>query len=282
MSSSEKRIGGTAMLLSAGISRRGRAELARVLQSTPRFVTPTDVVMALGVDAGAAAKKLARWAEEGWLRRVRRGLYIAVPVDAVNPAIWSEDPLVIAAEIWPDCYFTGWTAARHWALSEQVFRTTVLKTSGRVRSPTAQFLDHDYLVNHVGPEALSWGLKPVWRGGIRLRFADAARSVVEILDSPALGGGIRHVAEVLTSYMDDHDPQLLVTSGDRLGNRAVFKRLGYLAETLGFDDLDLLKACEERVSAGISALDPSRPLDGPRVMRWGLRVNAKVAREGAS
>ncbi|MGO9903272.1 MAG: hypothetical protein ACLP0J_27120 [Solirubrobacteraceae bacterium] len=45
---------------SAGISARGRAELAQVLGSGRRFVAPTDVVEALGVDAGTAAKKLAR------------------------------------------------------------------------------------------------------------------------------------------------------------------------------------------------------------------------------
>ena len=30
------------------------------------------------------------WASRGWLRRVRRGLYIAVPVDARDPATWGE------------------------------------------------------------------------------------------------------------------------------------------------------------------------------------------------
>jgi hypothetical protein len=53
---------------------------------------------------------------------------------------------VVAAEVWNPCYFTGWTAAQHWALTEQVFRTTVLKTSERVRAATARLLDQDYLV----------------------------------------------------------------------------------------------------------------------------------------
>src|ERR1700678_1536301 len=72
---------------------------------------------------------------------------------------WSEDALVVAAEVWNPCYFTGWTAAQHWALTEQVFRTTVLKTSERVRAATVRLLDHDYLVGHIEPESLSWGLQ---------------------------------------------------------------------------------------------------------------------------
>src|SRR5436189_5551203 len=48
----------------AGITGRGRAELAAVLASGGRFVTPADVASALGIDADLAAKRLARWAEE--------------------------------------------------------------------------------------------------------------------------------------------------------------------------------------------------------------------------
>lgn len=270
------------MLQAAGISGRGRAELATVLGSGRRFVTPTDVVKALGVDTDTAAKKLSRWSEDGWVRRVRRGLYIGVPVDAANPSAWSEDALLVAAEVWNPCYFTGWTAAHHWALTEQVFRTTVLKTTERVRAATVRLLDHDYLVGHVEPGSLSWGLKAEWRDGGRLRFADPARTVVDILDRPKLGGGIRHGAEVLGAYLDEHDPMLLVAAGDRLGNGAVFKRVGYLVEALGLDQPALQSACEERVSSGISKLDPDGPSGGRRIMKWGLSVNVRVVQEGAS
>ena len=116
-----------------GISGAGRAELTAVA-GRRRFVTPDDVAAELEVDPSVAAKKLAHWADSGWLRRVRRGLYIPVPVEAERPSGWSDDPLVVATEVWAPCYFTGWTAASHWGLTEQVFRTTVLKTTRRVRA----------------------------------------------------------------------------------------------------------------------------------------------------
>jgi predicted transcriptional regulator of viral defense system len=270
------------MSKAAGISGRGRADLATLLGSGRRFVTPADVAGALDVDAGAAAKKLSRWAEDGWVRRVRRGLYIGVPVDAANPSAWSEDALLVAAEVWSPCYFTGWTAAHHWALTEQAFRTTVLKTSERVRAAAVKLLDQEYLVGHVEPDLMTWGLTTQWRDGVRLRFADPARTVVDILDRPRLGGGVRHGAEILGAYLDERDPMMLVAAGDRLGNRAVFKRLGYLIEALGLDLPGLRSACEERVSSGISNLDPDGPPGGRRVMKWRLRVNVTVIQEGAS
>lgn len=270
------------MSIAAGIGTRGRAELTAVLGAGRRFVTPTDVVEALGVDADTAAKKLSRWAADGWLRRARRGLYIPVPVDASSPAAWSEDAVIVAAAVWSPCYFTGWTAANHWALTEQVFRTTVLKTSERVRASSVRVLDHDYLLRHVSAEGMDWGMKTEWRDDVRLRFADPARTVVDILDTPRLGGGIRHGAEILGSYLDDHDPATLIEYGDRLGNRTVFKRLGFLVEVLEQDPGELVAACRERVSAGVSLLDPDGPNDGRRVARWGLRVNVRVEPEEPS
>ncbi|MGO8956483.1 MAG: type IV toxin-antitoxin system AbiEi family antitoxin domain-containing protein [Streptosporangiaceae bacterium] len=264
------------MSAAAGISRRGRAELAAVLASGRRFVTPADVASALGLDADAAAKRLSRWARDGWVRRVRRGLYIGVPVDASNPAAWSEDAMIVAATVWSPCYFTGWTSANHWALTDQVFRTTVLKTTERVRSTHVRLLDHDYLLAHASADALAFGLKSEWHGESRLRFADPARTVIDVLDEPRLAGGIRHAAEILGTFLDEHDPALLVDYGDRLGNRVVFKRLGYLVAALDLHVPELLSACQQRISAGISALDPDGPKGGRRITRWGLRVNVAI------
>ena len=249
-----------------------------MLSGGRRFVTPGQVSSVLDIEADGAAKKLARWAAQGWLRRVRRGLYIGVPVDAPHPASWSEDPLVVAAEVWP-CYFTGWTAANEWALSDQVFRTTVLKTSARVRAATVRLLDHEYLIRSVNHRDMEWGMKSQWRSEARLRFADPARTVIDILDSPRLGGGMRHSAEILAAYLDEYDPDTLIDYGDRVGNRALFKRLGYSVEAMDRDLPTVLRACRERVSAGISALDPDGPSGGRTISRWRLRVNATISTE---
>ena len=267
------------MSMPRGISPVGRSELTTVLASGRRFVTPGDVAGELGVDTRTAVRKLSRWALAGWLRRARRGLYIPVPVDATNPAAWSEDALIVAAAVFSPCYFTGWTAASHWGLTDQVFRTTVVKTTGRVRAGSIRLLDHEYMATHVSSPAMEWGMRAEWRGEVKLQIADPARTVIDILDLPRLGGGVRHGAEILAAYLDDSDPSVLIQYGDRLGNRAVFKRLGYLVETLGQDRGRLIAACHERLSAGISPLDPDGPRGGRREARWRLRVNVHIGRE---
>lgn len=266
----------------AGISGPGREELAAVTARGQRLLTVEDAAERLGMGRPEAAKKLARWAEQGWLRRVRRGLYIPVPVDVEHPELWSGDPLALADVVWSPCYFTGWTAANHWGLTEQIFRTIVVRTSRRVRSASQMLLNQEYLVGHVPESLMLWGLRAEWRDERRVQFADEARTVIDILDTPSIGGGIRHVAEVLEAYLNDFDWHRLVEYGERIGNRAVFKRLGYLSERLELGDGGLLDECRRRLSSGVVLLDPSAPNKGPRVSEWGLRANVHVELGGSS
>jgi predicted transcriptional regulator of viral defense system len=247
-----------------------------------RFIVPEDAAAELGVTPQVAARKLAHWAEKGWLRRVKRGLYIPVPVEAEEPDAWSQDALIVGERVWRPCYFTGWTAANHWGLTEQVFRTVIVKTAQRVRAAEAALLNTDYLLTHVSNDAIGWGVTSEWHEDVRLRFADPARTVIDVLDEPRLGGGIRLVTEILAAYLEGHEPRKLIEYADRLENRAVFKRLGYLTEVLGLHQPDLLEASRQRLSSGIALLDPQAAPDGPRSPTWRLRLNARVAREEPS
>lgn len=261
--------------MAAGISKQSRADLARLTGQGRRFVTVTDAAVELALDRGDAARRLARWAEQGWLRRVRRDLYIPVPVDAIDPASWGGDPLVLADQVWDPCYATGWTAANHWGLTEQSFRTTVIKTTQRVRQSAQTLLDNEFLLAHALPHHLEWGMRREWREGRRIRIADPARTIVDMLDDPKLGAGIRTVAECLEAYLADENPATLVSHAECLGNRTIFKRLGYLAERL-LADAGLLAACEDKLSEGFSVLDPTQARKGSRSHRWRLVVNVQL------
>ncbi len=264
---------------SGGLSRSGRRELASIFSRGQRTTTVEDAAAALGLSRGAAAKRLAAWASGGWLRRIRRGLYLAVPVDAPDPLTWTEDPWYLADLVWHPCYITGWSAANHWSLTDQVFRSTVVATTTRVRRVDQHLVGNSYLVHHVRDDRLEWGLNAEWRHERRILVAEPARTVAELLDAPVLGGGIRHVAEILDAYLLDGDTDLDALIGvlDRLDNGAAFKRLGFLLEHLAVDDPGGMAALSERITAGVSSLDPSQPAVGSRSSKWGLLVNADIA-----
>jgi predicted transcriptional regulator of viral defense system len=266
----------------AGISGRSREQLSRLTARGRHLVTVNDAVARLQIGRTEAAKMMARWAEQGWLRRVRRGLYIAVPVDAEHPDLWTADPLVVATAVWSPCYFTGWTAGNHWGLTDQIFQTVVVKTTRRVRTPHETLLNYNYLVANVAAARLRWGMRVEWISDTKVRFADEARVVVDVLDDPGIGGGIRHCSDMLGSYMAEYDRARLIACADRLGNAAVFKRLGYLCEVLRLADEAFLNECEKRLTPGTAVLDPSARKGGDRNARWRIQVNAHIEDQAAS
>ena len=92
---------------------------------------------------------------------------------------------------------------------------------------------------------------------------------------------MRHVADVVDTYFREQhrDDDLLTDYVGRAGNRVVFKRLGYLVETLGVDAPELLHTCEKSVSSGVTRLDPSLPNEGSVAWRWNLRINGTILAE---
>ena len=221
---------------------------------------------------------LAYLADRGWLVRVRRGLYAPIPLDAFDPWEWREDPWVIAAKLYgPAYYIGGWTACEHWNLTERIFRETVVVTTRRVRSKETEIQGFAFRVKRTGA-GKTFGTRSVWRDQARVNLSDPSRTVVDILDEPSLGGGIRHVAEMVDAYFasEHRDDTLIEDYARRLGNRTVFKRLGYLIETFSIQAPALYQECRARVSLGVGLLDPSLPDEGPVLRRWNLRLNGTI------
>jgi predicted transcriptional regulator of viral defense system len=207
-------------------------------------------------------------------------MYAPVPLEATDPGEWRADPWLVAARVFEPCYIGGWSACEHWGLTEQLFRELLVVTAQPQRTSLVRLQGTDFHVVVRQPEAL-FGTRPAWRGRARVNVSDPSRTVVDILDDPPIGGGIRHVADVLAEYFgsEHRNDDQLVEYTARLGNRTVFKRLGYLLEALKIDAPELIAACLERKSAGISDLDPSIDAKGKIRKRWNLRVNARIHAE---
>jgi predicted transcriptional regulator of viral defense system len=94
-----------------------------------------------------------------------------------------------------------------------------------------------------------------------------------MLDDPSLGGGLRPVVDVFRAYLNSSakDLELLVSYAERLGNGAVYKRLGYLLERYSPGDKSAIGICRSRLSTGYAKLDPSLN-SGGLVTRWRLWI----------
>lgn len=264
----------------AGLSSGSRAQLGLLLRDAPAILTPDQAAASLGVSQQAAAKRLAGWSRAGWLARVRRGVYVPVPIESASADVALEDPWSVAASMFQPCYVGGWTAAEHWGLTEQIFRSVCVMTAKRPRD-RQPLLRGTHFELHTVPRSRLFGLKTVWRGRTRVQASDPARTLVDVLAEPTLGGGIRHVADVLSTLLREHAKEVskLVGYAERQQNGAVFKRLGFLLQRDHADQSALIEACKKRLTAGYSKLDPALPSDH-LVTAWRVWVSASDAAKG--
>lgn len=263
----------------AGLGQRNRKALEALHRDAGSVFGPDEAARVLGVEHEEATRLLGYFARRGWLARVKRGLYVPVPLDSRRPGEWTEDSWVVAARAFAPCYIGGWSACEHWGLTEQLFRSLLVVTGRRVRGRDVEMQGMPFHLT-VRPADKLFGTVSVWRKANRVQVSDPSRTVVDILDDPRLGGGTRTTAEVLAEYMSSkhRDDDRLIDYGDRVGNRTVFKRLGYLLERSSVDAGRLIDACLARRSSGLTKLDPSVKSRGRIVRRWGLYVNVDTDR----
>jgi predicted transcriptional regulator of viral defense system len=255
----------------ARATRRDR--LSAVLRTAGQLVTVDDATRALKVDRIVAAKALARWNRQGWLRRVRRGLYAPVPLAASPGDQVLEDAWILVPELFEPGYIGGASAAHHWDLTEQLFRTVFVYTVQPVRQRAQTIHDISFSVRHI-PKEFMFGTRPLWRGSTKIQVSDVHRTLVDMLDDPSVGGGARQVSECVAAYFRRNDAALdrLISYADCISNGAVFKRLGFLAEHVGAPAA-VAEACRARLTKGNARLDPGQA--SPRlVRRWLLWVPA--------
>jgi predicted transcriptional regulator of viral defense system len=257
-----------------GLGRGERAVLNHLASLERATVRASDVLAALSAGRSSVNLTLSRLARKGWLRRLRRGVYAVVPLSSHSTEHPVEDPLAVAMQLFAPCYISGWSAAQHWGLTDQIFNSVVVYSARPQRRGTQVVAGVTYRVRRVRNEAI-FGTARVWSGPAAIQMADVHRTVIDVLDAPVLGGGGRHTLDIVRSYWarSDADPKRLLDYAERLGRGTVFKRLGLTAERAGKVDAGWLRLCRDHLSAGVSLLDPAGPPRGPIVSRWRLRVN---------
>ena len=257
---------------------QGRQKLVRVLSAAGDVILIEDVVGTLQVGRTAAAQRLSRWVEQGLLNRVGRGAYVAASFDPKGSNRILDDPWVLVPALFAPAYIGGRTAAAHWELIKQISEDVVVMTARPLRLTREERQSVRFLLKHQDEQKL-FGTTIVWRYQTRVPVSDVHRTMIDMLADPSVGGGIQHVADCLAAYLrrDDRNDETLVDYAVRLGNRAVFKRLGFLAERLGAGE-KLVGPCKRHLSGGHAKLDPARP--GPSVVsKWRLRMPRHWARE---
>ena len=88
-----------------------KQQLGKIIREVGDVFTVAAAASCLEEPSDKMAKSLSRWAKQGWLTRVKRGLYAVVPIDASTTERVLEDAWVLIPELYGSCYVGGWSAA---------------------------------------------------------------------------------------------------------------------------------------------------------------------------
>jgi len=220
---------------------------------------------------------LSRLSKKGWLQRLGAGIYRIIPLgsDSTNPI--PDDPWSIAMELFSPCYLSGWTAAEHWDLTEQIFNSTIVYTENKQRTKTHKIAGLVFRTKQIS-SIRNFGTNKIWSNNTSIQIADIHKTIIDIMDDPLMGGGGLHSVSIFKSYIQKKDASLetLWKYAEKLNQGAVFKRLGFLIERTMPNQTQWSSTFLEKINTGIINFDPNGPKSGPIITKWGIKINVPL------
>lgn len=225
------------------------------------YFSPSLLADLLALEPRQAYRVIARLKAEGLIAEVEKGKFLLL---GLEPERVLSHPLFIACHLVTPAYISYWSALHFYGFTEQVPLTTFVATT-RKKRPVA-FRDFRYRFVTLKPHKF-FGYRRETVGELPVVVADEAKAIVDSLDQPRYAGGVAEVAKALRAALGTVEVDTLVEYANRMGEKSLGSRLGYLLETLGHPAEGLV------CSASPVQLDPRRPRTGPYDGRWRVVVN---------
>ncbi len=218
-------------------------------------------------------KLLYRLARKRWLLRLEKGKYLLLPLEAGTEGLYTIHEFVIAAHLVEPYAVAYASAFAFHGLFDLVPDTVLVATTRRKADVVVEKLGLRFRFVTLTPHKF-FGIEAVNIEDHPVRITTPSKTLVDGLDRPELCGGIGEVMKGVYRYAtDDADWERVTSDAQRLGNRTVFKRLGYLVELMGIEVDDWLHRWREEISAGETLLDPRYGDRGAYDSEWNLRLN---------
>ena len=229
---------------------------------------------------GSGAKKIVhRLAIKKWVLPLKRGLYAMVPLDV---GVKGSDAFVVhnfvVASMLAESYYIGyWSALNYHGLTDQIPRTTFIATTKARHS--VHVLDAEYYFVKLTDRKF-FGWQEIKIEDHRVHISDHEKTIADCLDHPEHCGGIDQIARAVYFSHEEINLKRVVEYAQRMGNRTIIKRLGYVLEETGlFSNYEKLFE-GYKPSTGFPRLDPLSPKTGKHNSKWNLLINYRLDPRG--
>ena len=236
--------------------------MLRLHKSDLYYFSVATLAALFNVQKTKAYEILRRLKAEELVRPVEAGKYLLL---GFQPERVLSSPMFIATRLAHPAYVSYWSALHFHGLTEQVPRTVSVATT-RKRRPL-DFGEARFIFVRVAPHKF-FGYQREMVGDLPVLVAEVEKALVDSLDQLRYAGGLLEVAKALRQARERLDGKRLVAYANRMRNRSLCSRLGYLLDRFGgpVEGLDL--------SQTFVRLDPHQArAQGPYDHRWRVRVN---------
>jgi predicted transcriptional regulator of viral defense system len=233
---------------------------------------------ALGEPGRDVNKLLYRLTRKRWLLRLEKGKYLLLPLEAGMDGMYSVHEFVIAAHLVQPYAIAYASALSFHNLFDLLPQTVFVATTRRKANVVVEELGLRFRFVTLTPHRF-FGLQTVTIDEHAVQVTTPSKTLVDALDRPDLCGGIVELAKAIYRYAGDRADWGQVTAdARRLGNRTVFKRLGYLVQVSRVEVGGWLERWRAEISTGETLLDPRYGDQGPYDSDWNLRLNVSEDR----
>lgn len=248
-----------------------RQKVQALLAGTNGLVKIGDAQEILEVSREKASHILWCLAKQGWIRKLKDGLYRVVPLESSDASVTDENPWMIANELFSPCYMGGWTAANFWGLTDQLFLKTWVMTTNPVHKKERSIAQHDYVLRQIKSTYL-FGLKSEWVENNKISISDPHKTLLDFLSFPH-DYTAQTMVEIFESYLRSElkNMNILTQYAQKIPNRTTLKRLGFLLELLAPYEKALIEFCHKNMSKGYSSLSTQSSCT-QSIPRWNLKI----------
>jgi predicted transcriptional regulator of viral defense system len=167
--------------------------------------------------------------KQGNLLRIRRGLYMAVPL-GMKPETCPADPYLIAAKMTDDAVLAYHTALEFHGKAYTVFTQYQYLTCQVGRHTKFR----SYTFSGIRPPGklknpLQLGVKTVDHNGLDIKVTSLERTLVDLLDRPRLGGSWEEIWRSLEG-VEFFDLKIVIEYALQLHNATTIARVGFFLE----------------------------------------------------
>ncbi len=258
-----------------GLSEVESKTLSALVAEGKTIITTKDLVEKLG-STTLAHLMASRLVKKKWLERLRNGVYLALELAAGEKPAWSEDTFYIASHLANPYYVGYYGMLNYYGWTEQLPSVTQIVTTKRIANKTVLELRFEFIT--VAPHKF-FGFNKIHRSGHWVHVSDPEKTIVDALDNPSHAGGINEIAKSLHNAKN-LDYEKLVDYALKMKNRAILKRLGYLAELMEINIPEKTRhRIQKNISAGYSLLWPGMEKKGRYNAKWKLLLNTETTKE---